>query len=319
MIPRVLFHSTEHFVLAIEDLGDLVTLKDALVCLSTTSIDDATAATQQSVYERLGSQIGHFFADIHGASAAESIRHLSTDTLFPLTTLSAGVTRGAVREFAVMPIRERLIDYGNLTPELVDKLADRVLQDFDDHGTHTETSAQTPWCLALGDSHPGCVLFDPETPAEGGTPAIIDWEFASFGPTSRGPDGDVPQFMAEMLVISMASASDRARQATKAFIDGFVRIYGEMMGFRDQWSQDCNSTQIAKLMRSAMIVMGREIVNRAVEGNWQAAYKSICEVVEVGIWYLERAGDDVDGMLEMDNWEMVTGDANVMWKLFGYP
>lgn len=60
------------------------------------------------------------------------------------------------------------------------------------------------------------------------------------------------------------------------------------------------------LLRSALILHGWEMINQAVEREWSTEGLSVSEMVQAGAWYLERAGEDVEDMLEEGNWEELT-------------
>jgi len=51
---------------------------------------------------------------------------------------------------------------------------------------------------------------------------------------------------------------------------------------------------------------GREMINQAVE---RKRGLSVSEMVQAGAWYSERAGENVEGMLEEENWiELIKED-----------
>jgi len=75
-----------------------------------------------------------------------------------------------------------------------------------------------------------------------------------------------------------------------------------------------------QMFRSALILHGREMINNAIEREWAGKDSTILvkEMVEKGAWYIERARDDVRGMLEAANWdELLMEDDRIMLNLFG--
>ena len=78
------------------------------------------------------------------------------------------------------------------------------------------------------------------------------------------------------------------------------------------------------IFRSALILHGREMINQAIERDWccstpEESFALVHGMVESGAWYLERAGDDVEGMLENSNWEeMLKEDHRIMLSLFNF-
>lgn len=73
------------------------------------------------------------------------------------------------------------------------------------------------------------------------------------------------------------------------------------------------------IFRSALILHGREMVNQAVEREWDnGSDVSVAEMVKAGAWYLERAGDNVEEMLESQNWgKLLEEEPSIMLALFG--
>ena len=61
------------------------------------------------------------------------------------------------------------------------------------------------------------------------------------------------------------------------------------------------------------------MINQAVEREWSTEGLSVSEMVQAGAWYLERAGEDVEYMLEEANLEELTReDYGVMLRLFRF-
>lgn len=207
-----------------------------------------------------------------------------------------------MRTAAIEPLRTRL----GSTPN-ADKLFARVEQ-----GLHAQEKAH-PWSLAMGDFTQGSILMRDPSEAEDWTPTLVDWEFGQLN--GRGVDGDLAQFLAhlhcELLLLSHLQTS-ALRRAISAFSLGFCAGYASRAGLRLRRRAD---DETLRLMRWAFITHGREMVNQACEsyeGN-----ERFGEILRVGIWYLERAGDSVEEFLEQDNWrELDKEDEMMLQSLF---
>lgn len=188
-------------------------------------------------------------------------------------------------------------------------------------------------CFVLGDFTPGAVLlagFGNGMQSMG----IVDWEFSSEG---RGPNGDRSQFLAVLHLLLMAALPGSQRHsALDSFIQGVCLAYNRhssrrleqqdllMLSKSDAAQTEPRTrSQNLQMLRSALILHGREMINNAVEQEWQdSPHKEhsvlVQEIVQKGAWYLERAGDSVEEMLEPANVEELTkGDGRVVLGLFG--
>jgi hypothetical protein len=132
--------------------------------------------------------------------------------------------------------------------------------------------------------------------------AIIDWEFAT-AKGGRGVNGDMAQFLASLhlLLLSLRKPNSRdsvspAYEAVATFQRWICDAYTYLKLFHISRSP---GNPIMWLLRSALILHGREMINQAVEREWSTEGLSVSEMVQVGAWYLERAGED---MLEEGNW-----------------
>jgi hypothetical protein len=78
-----------------------------------------------------------------------------------------------------------------------------------------------------------------------------------------------------------------------------------------------------QVFRSAMIVHGREMINNAVERVWPSSAQNECsvliqEMVRKGAWYIDRAGSNVNEMLDaMDVEQLLQEGSGIMLRLFG--
>ena len=307
-IPRTLAHDPARSILVIEDLGPLMTLWDFLNHLSGDSIPH-----QQTTCATIGRRVGGFLAELHCQETAHRARRSAPADAAVLDCAHL-ITADLVLDAAVRPIRERLLSLGGLTEAETDALYARILADFSRPNGPGES------CLAMGDCHPGAILIDP-TPAgdEGELPdiGVIDWEFAALH-GGRGPNGDAAQLLASLhaLLLSLPQGS-RARENVVALAEAVGDAYSARAGYAGREAVRSDPAAAA-ILRSALILHGRELINQAVERPWGDGGLSVAEMVAVGIWYLRRAGENVDGMFERNNWNALMGEeASLMLRLFG--
>lgn len=79
-----------------------------------------------------------------------------------------------------------------------------------------------------------------------------------------------------------------------------------------------NDDEGLRIFRSAMILHGRETINGAVERECGDGQEDlVVKMVKRGVWYLGRAGEDLEGVLEEGNVEEVfREDGGIMLSLF---
>ncbi|KAH8662062.1 hypothetical protein BX600DRAFT_512939 [Xylariales sp. PMI_506] len=327
-VPQVLHHDRNASVLIIEDLGPLVTLWEILTPAAFSALalsDDLIGRTGSDV----GRRIGAFFARLH--SDATLKRLLENPTASQVADIKENLlTRDVVLDAAVLPIRERLGTY-----PAAESLYDRVVVDYQREPVPGET------LFSLGDCHPGAILLptwsqmtaDPsklETSL-----AVIDWEFSTLA--GRGVNGDMAQLLASLhchLIFlsrlqtvlpnqtrSEAKDVNCALLATESFVHGLCVTYSDMSKFD---LLNVPENRCMALLRSALILHGREIVNQASEREWQSTsgedHGLIKSMVETGAKYIEMAGDNVEAMLQADNWTQFREreSHNIINRLFGF-
>jgi len=208
----------------------------------------------------------------------------------------------------------------------VHSLSSRVLTDYQRDDLPMER------CFALGDFTPGAVLL---AVSDGDQPlGIIDWEFSGVG---RGPNGDMPQFLASLHLLLLAASPHSPRQsAINLLIQGACSAYRQ---HSSKWLPQPHlkpptglsvtqrdpevPSESLQVFRSALILHGRELINNAVEREWPDSPQKessvlIQEIVRKGAWYIERAGDDIEEMLDATNVEqLLQEDSRIMLRLFG--
>ena len=203
----------------------------------------------------------------------------------------------------VEPLHDYLTSYGGV-PDSAELIA-RVTAGF------ASLEDETP-VFSFGDAWTGAVILSEEGPSEfpsaTETIGIVDWEFANKG---RGLNGDMAQLLADLqsYLLEAEGAARPMHLATKALMDSIVCSYRRHSRIRGSpWATDAGSTDlpdgIAKPLRSAFVLHGREIIVAAFTGSWTCKCcgsggekTNHCAVrkakVEKGVWYLRAAGDDI--------------------------
>lgn len=140
------------------------------------------------------------------------------------------------------------------------------------------------------------------------------WEFSGIG---RGANGDMVQFLASLHLMLLSlhqsnsrDSTDQVYKAVATFQSWVCAAYAALKLYPRYASME--------LLRSALIVHGREMIYQAVERDWGAKGLSVSKMVQAGVWYLERAGENVEEMQEEGNWkELMEEDHGVVLRLFG--
>ncbi|KAI9884337.1 MAG: hypothetical protein M1823_003876 [Watsoniomyces obsoletus] len=291
------------------------TLSDYLSCSDKTQLLDQNIPEPLfsfSFCQHLGSTLGNFFADLH------SPRTLNILGPEEISKFHNPDKRDFILKEAVAPIEGILKTYG--VPDAAE-LCQSIKADFE-----RETSDQEK-AFVLGDLWPGGILLGNDVSKRKSPPGVVDWEFAGLG---RGVDGDMAQFNANLHLLLMASPS---RSPLRSTIEGLIKSINDSYRAR---ARNNGSTFLipstehlhgntpsppspgtARIMRSAFLEHGREMVSAAVLGNWKCLccrvqVKETCNLiknmVEKGAWYLQRAGSDTAAFVEDENWKLVCGE-----------
>jgi Phosphotransferase enzyme family len=313
IVPKLLHHNPEKNVLIIEDLGQLVTLYQYFSAVREEVVPRSSALSiykVQDSYSKLGSRIGEFFGQLHSTKSRELVKASE----FKVRENYVG--KDLIFQEAVLPIQNHLAKFNISNAEM---LFNRVLEDYQRPGLLSEQS------FILGDFHPGSVLLPTEFGDGSQALGVIDWEFSGFG---RGPNGDMAQFLAHLHVLLMnRGKSRRLYDALKPFIQGVCAGYSQQssrwlgpLSLRTPGPLDVELEGF-QIFRSALILHGREMINVAVEQDWSHSRESEGgisqqETVQKGAWYIERAGSDVEEMLDPANVDQLFKE-DILLKLFG--
>jgi len=315
-VPLVIKNDPSAFVLAMEDLGPLITLWELFSPSHINSSSLESSALTKCCVD-IGHRVGSFFADVHSSVAFEAILQRASEDP-NLSILHHSVTEDVVFGAAVKPIQERLQNQGGLDPAEAESLYQRVRSDYE-RGPFPQEN-----CLSIGDCHPGSILVSPNTLCgDEMRVGAIDWEFATID--GRGANGDMAQFLASFHVLLLSLPRDTlAYKAAMSFAGEVAETYAAQSGLVERMAAakergGLGDDSVLGLFRSALILHGREIINQAVEREWSnGSHVSVDEMVQAGIWYLQRAGSSVEGLVASKNWnELMREETGMMLGLFG--
>ncbi|KAF8863044.1 hypothetical protein BDZ45DRAFT_147357 [Acephala macrosclerotiorum] len=331
-VPILLHYCPNDRVLVLEDLAPLVTLYEYFEDIPS-SRDDGGGRAEALRANSIGSKIGRFFSSLHSSTTRELVRKFPQCTTYSGTSdsrdfsgqklpdLVSPLTNELILQKVVSPVEVRLAEV--FSPGTCQKLYQRVLSD------DQRVTLMGEQCFVLGDFRPDAILLEgPDSESE--EIGVVDWEFSGLG---RGPNGDMAQFLAMLHLLLMAARPRSQRlSALRSFIEGVCETYS---AFNSTWFavqnrgllsrtgalQDKKQREVLEIFRSAFILHGREMINNA--HDWHDPTNKpkdelLKEMVTTGAWYLERAGDTVEEMLDSANVEkLLKEDGRIMLRLFG--
>ncbi|KAH6867558.1 kinase-like domain-containing protein [Thelonectria olida] len=284
----------EASVLILSDLGNLINIFTFLHARARDPWAELDGRIKQ-----LGYSLGRIFAAIHSQDTLNKVKAIPGAT----EKLTQSLTKDIVRIATVEPAGDRLKPLPNAS-----QLYKRVEEDY------RSPKANYRWAVTLGDFTQGSILMQSSEEADDWTPAIVDWEFGQLN--GRGVNGDMAQFLAHLHCEVLACADDAPLYCVlTAFTERFCAGYREAakLALR-QHAGDEN----LQMLRGAFITHGREMVNQAAEQY--AGHAKFDKIFRVGVWYLERAGDDADGFAAEKNWvKLKEEDGQILQSLFEGP
>lgn len=279
----------EASIIILSDLGQLQNIVQFLTDLQNT--DDSLQLASS-----LGQSIGSIMAIVHSHAVHQTIQNSECNSI-----LTHSLTTELVWRIAVKPVIDRVQSASD--PQT---LYNRVVKDY-----------QAPkydyvHALSFGDFHPGSVLLRKE--CNDRTPILVDWEFAQVN--GRGVNGDMAQFLAS-LHLDLIKAKDDSHLYARFKTFALSLCTGYQVSSKQVAKQDATDPAV-QLLRSAFILHGREMVNLAFEENQQ--HPKFREMVDMGIWYLEAAGDNANAFVQPFNWQRLQNeDLRLIQILFGQP
>lgn len=307
MVPHILYHDEESHVLILSDLGDLLTLSEYISSQTLLSEDMVPS------YQNVGVRLGSFFAALH---SNHSLQVVGSQRLEELRNPDI---KNVIYNEVVVPLEACLKRFDVLDAS---SLYRRVESDFQ-HDDRIEEQS-----LVVGDLWPGGILLG-KADAPGDLLGVVDWEFASL---EKGLDGDMAQLFAHLHLHLLASTEGSVAQtALKTLIVSISSTYRRQCrilglawtlptspGFLDSpLSAPVVSSARARVLRSAFILHGREMISNALwqkwpckccEGSQNGNCTLLTEMVNKGAWYLRRAGENEAEFVGEENWREIRAE-----------
>jgi hypothetical protein len=281
----------EASVLILSDLGNLINIFTFLQACARDPWAELDGRIKQ-----LGYSLGRIFAAIHSQDTLSKVKAVPGAT----EKLTQSLTKDIVRIATVEPAGDRLKSLPNGS-----QLYKRVEEDY------RSPKAKYRWAMTLGDFTQGSILMQSPEEADDWTPTIVDWEFGQLN--GRGVNGDMAQFLTHLHCEVLACADDAPlHRVLTAFTEQFCAGYREAAKLALRQHPGDENLQ---MLRGAFITHGREMVNQAAEQY--AGHAKFDNIFRVGVWYLERAGDDADGFAADKNWvKLEEEDGRILQSLF---
>ena len=257
----------EASILLIEDLGPL---EDCLEFLKNNA-----ATLSSTTVASIGAAVGNILAGFH-----------ATKLPIPPDVMKNDMTHDLVYLAAVEPVKEYLAGIPNGA-----QLYNRIEENF------ARPKYDCPAVLSHGDVHSGSVLI-PEGSGSEAYPVVIDMEFSQL--RGRGVNGDMAQLLSSIhcgLIAAETSGDTGVASAISTFIESLCRAYQSASGM--EFCRRADNVG-AQLLRSSFILHGREVINYANDTCEDKGHAQ--KMVQVGVWYIERAGDDVEAFVAETNW-----------------
>ncbi|KAE8373778.1 kinase-like domain-containing protein [Aspergillus bertholletiae] len=286
--------SDEASILLLEDLGKVVNLFERVEIWA----QSGTSPKVKDVVSRIGNILGSSLATMHSRETAVAIE-----------------SRPDVAEVLSQSLTDDVIWYlaMDLLPEYLANVPkgeiyyQRLVEDI------KNPQYTYPACLVHGDFNFGNIMLPLSPDLDHDLhPAIIDWEFATSN--GRGVNGDVSEFLSILhcRLISARRQQPALGDLLRQLCNSFCSAYCQRAGLECKMEKgDLNS----QLYRSALLLNGRDMINHAHDSCDED--KTFDEMIKVGLWYLERAGDNMDDFLrESNRAELLKEDEGLIRSLF---
>lgn len=280
-------------ILLLEDLGEVVNLFERVKVWA----QSPASPKVNSTVSRIGNILGHSLATMHSRETARKIESRPETA----EILSQSLTDDVVWYLAMEIFPEYLAN----VPK-AEVYYQRLVEDI-----RTPQYAY-PACLVHGDFNFGNIMLPLSPDLDDLRPFIIDWEFATTN--GRGVNGDVSEFLS-ILHCRLVSArrqqpalGDLLRQLCNSFSSGY----------RQTAALECKMERgdlSSQLYRSTLLLNGRDMINYAKDACTED--ETFDEMMGIGLWYLERACDNMDDFLQKSNLsELVKEDEGLVRSLF---
>jgi hypothetical protein len=341
-VPSILHHQqstnirdSPYSILVLEDIGKLPTLAQVLHP-ENANLDHVGDPLIKRGCLDIGKRLGCFFGRLH---SAKSLREVNQN-INVVTRIKTGYFFDAMSDTdmaARLPYRVK----GKIASDLYFPV-------FSNYEWLMEEDSREPFegelCFGQGVCTPDSILLGPLDSLlvrynAGMTPSVtvVGWQFATNA--SRGSNGEAPDFLAQLHCHIMFMQRALAQEdkgaggekrmevlnkmilATQCIMDGFAEDYSKTLEFDDD---DLSPGSLRfKLLRSALIRYGRRIIAHVTSQNWHPLIENaqtVEEMVQMGEWYLQRAGPSVEAMIQSANWGMLELEAwpGFIMKMFRF-
>ncbi|KAH7131013.1 kinase-like domain-containing protein [Dactylonectria macrodidyma] len=282
-------------ILLLEDLGEVVNLNKRVEVWAQSS----TSPNAKSSVSRIGNILGRSLATMHSRETALAIESRPEIT----EVLSQSLTDDVVWYLAM----ENLPKYLANVPKS-DIYYRRLVEDI------KNPQHEYPACLVHGDFNFGNIMLPLSPDLDHDLrPFIIDWEFATRN--GRGVNGDVSEFLS-ILHCRLISAR---RQQQSTLGDLLRQLCNSFCsGYRQKAALECKMERgdlNSQLYRSTLLLNGRDMINYAQDACTED--ETFDEMIKIGLWYLERACDNMDDFLQEPNCtELAKEDEGLIRSLF---
>lgn len=287
--------ATEASALLIEDLGQIV---DIFSCLEQWArVPDRPDLEFQ--INAAGITLGASLSRLHSQATIDKLKGRAKTA----EILSQSLTNEIVWAVMIDPLPK----YLKSLPD-GDELCRRVTEDLKAPNTNF------PQVLCHGDFHNGNVMLPISLPgpADSIVPIVVDWEFAHLN--GRGINGDAAEFTAGLhcKIITARNDNPTLEKFLRIFLTGFCAGYRETATRRYRIEHDDVNLQ---LLRSALLFHGTEMISCAYE--YSSDSRAFGEIFEIGVWYLRRAGSNVDDFMTEENMLLLgQEDEGIITSLF---
>ncbi|KAE8396916.1 kinase-like domain-containing protein [Aspergillus pseudonomiae] len=286
--------SDEASILLLEDLGKVVNLFERIEIWAQSD----TSPKVKNMVLRIGNILGSSLATMHSRETAVAIESRPDVA----DVLSQSLTADVVWYLAMDLLPEYLanVPKGEMYYQ-------RLVEDI------KNPQYTYPGCFVHGDFNFGNILL-PLTPDldHDLQPVIIDWEFATSN--GRGVNGDVSEFLSILhcRLISARRQQPALGDLLRQLCNSFCSAYCQRAGLECKMEKgDLNS----QIYRSALLLNGRDMINYAHDSCTED--KTFDEMIKIGLWYLERAGDNMNDFLgELNRAELLKEDECLINSLF---
>lgn len=268
-------------VMLIEDVGNVCNLRDTILAFA-----EEASPNVDKLVANIGRTLGTTLATMHSATTARAIENSGVEQV-----LSQKLTDDVddVVWFLAMELLPGYLTGAPRAKEYFRWLADDMQR----------PQRAYPPCLMHGDFNYGNILVPVDALEIGnGQPILVDWEFATSH--GRGVNGDVSEFLSPMHCRIIGGRHEQVPPSSarlfRQLCGSFCSAYREKAQLVCTMRPDDLNTQ---LYRSALLLSGRDILTFANDAC--ADYANFEELIQVGLWYFERAGASVEEFVKESN------------------